>query len=300
MGWSGGLTDWVDGETAYVSVVFSWMLPLAFQRAVWYKAQGYQVRAGGPAVWMRPEYLAEVAEIGGEVDAITHHNPQATIASRGCPVGCSFCIVPRMEGTTFTLLDNFVPRPVLCDNNLSALPVEYQNHIIGRYQETKTPLLDANSGFEPSTFDDGTYQRWRVINRGPWRLAYDTLAEESNVRRVMEILRSEPASNKRVYVLIGNEPMEACYQRIRQVIEWGGEPHCQPIMALNTLRKRPLIRYDWTEKKLADMTRWANKWLWRSVPLSEYRPRKNESCLFENERWSREFAVVRSQKMWYV
>lgn len=280
MGWSGGLTDWVEGDTAYISVVFSWMLPKAYQRAIWYKAQGYQVRAGGPAVWVKPKYLADVAHIGGEVEAITHHNKQATVASRGCPVGCYFCIVPKMEGLNFTLLWDFIPRPILCDNNLSALPVDFQEHIIRRYKETGTPLLDANSGFEPRTFDEGTYHRWKEINRGPWRFAYDEMAETEDVRRMMQILKGEPNSSKRVYVLIGNEPIEACHERITKVIEWGGEPHCQPIMALNTLVKKPQVRHDWTEQKLHDMARWANRWLWRSMPLKEYKPRQWEAAPF--------------------
>ena len=280
MSWSGGLADWTDSDTAYISVAFSWMLPKAYQRAAWYKAQGYHVRAGGPAVWVKPKYLEGIAEIGGDVDAVVHHNPQATFASRGCPVGCYFCIVPRMEGKAFTLIPDFTPRPILCDNNLSALPVDYQAHIIRRYQETGTPLLDANSGFEPHTFDADTYHRWKAINRGPWRFALDEIGELEDVRRMMAILKDEPASSKRVYVLIGNEPIASCHERILKVIEWGGEPHCQPIMALNTLEKRPQIRHDWTEQKLYDMARWANRWLWRTMPLSEYKPRKSERPMF--------------------
>lgn len=280
MSWTGGLADWTESETAYISVVFSWLLPKAYQRAVWYRVQGFKVRAGGPAVWVRPKYLAGVAVIGGAVDAIIHHNPQATVASRGCPVGCSFCIVPRMEGKTFTLIPDFTPRPILCDNNLSALPVDYQEHIIRRYQETGTPLLDANSGFEPRTFDEDTYHRWKAINRGPWRFALDEMDELEDVQRVMGMLKNEPARRKRVYVLIGNEPIAACYERIVKVIEWGGEPHCQPIMALNTLVKRPQVRHDWTERKLQDMARWANRWIWRSVPIQEYRPIQNQKPTF--------------------
>jgi len=280
MGWSGGLADWTDTDTAYISVAFSWMLPKAYQRAAWYKAQGYRVRVGGPAVWINPKYLEGIAEIGGDVDAVVHHNPQATFASRGCPVGCYFCIVPRMEGKAFTLIPDFTPRSVLCDNNLSALPVDYQEHIIRRYQETGTPLLDANSGFEPHTFDADTYHRWKAINRGPWRFALDEIGALEDVRRMMAILEDEPASSKRVYVLIGNEPIASCHERILKVIEWGGEPHCQPIMALNTLEKRPQIRHDWTEQKLYDMARWANRWLWRTMPLSEYKPRKSERPMF--------------------
>ncbi len=272
MGWTNGLAEWIEGDTAFISVTFSWRLADAFQRAVWYGINGYRVRAGGPAVWVRQKWMADVSEIGGEVDALIHHNPKATIASRGCPVGCHFCIVPRMEGKTFTLLPNFIPRPILCDNNLSALPVDYQNYIIDKYIKTNTPLLDANSGFEPMTFDEDCYHRWKAINRGPWRYAYDEEKEGNDVKRVFDILRDEPPKKKRVYVLIGNEPIESCYRRIIQVIEWGGEPHVQPLMALNTLVKRPMVRYDWTEEKLKALARWTNRWIWRSVPFHEYKP----------------------------
>jgi hypothetical protein len=97
MAWSKGIAEWVEGDTAFISVAFSWRLPDAYNRAVWYKAQGYKVRAGGSGTFARKNYLDGVAETGGNVDALIHHNPDATIASRGCPIGCSFCIVPVME-----------------------------------------------------------------------------------------------------------------------------------------------------------------------------------------------------------
>jgi len=270
MKWSGGFADWVDGDTAYLSVAFSWRLPDAYQRAIWYAEHGYRVRAGGPGVYANKKYLADVAEIGGDVKALTHHCADATIASRGCPVGCYFCIVPKMEGKQFTLLPDFTPRPVLCDNNLSALPVDYQEYIIDKYRRSGVPLLDANSGFEPMTFDEGTYSRWQTINRGPWRFAYDEEREGGDVYKTAMILRNVPEYRKRVYVLIGNEPVESCLRRIMQVIEWGCQPHVQPLIALNALVKRPQIRHDWTERTLNDMARWANRWLWRSVPWIDY------------------------------
>lgn len=275
MGWSNGLAEWTEGKIAFVSVAFSWRLPDAREKCIWYKEQGYHVRAGGPSVWARPKYLADVAEYGGEVDAIVHHNKDATIASRGCPVGCYFCVVPAMEGKEFTLYPNFIPRPVLCDNNLSALPVDYQEYIIKRYEEFGVVLKDANSGFEPRTFDAGTYERWKDALKGPWRFAFDETGEEEEVKNMMDILNVEKQYKKRVYVLIGNEPKEACLKRIKKVIKWGGEPHVQPIMALNTLEKKPQIRHDWTEQELKDMARWANRWFWRKIDFSEYKPRKH-------------------------
>jgi hypothetical protein len=215
--------------------------------------------------------LEDVAELGGDLpDAVKHHNPDATIASRGCPVGCWFCIVPKMEGKAFTLLPDFPVRPILCDNNLSALPAEYQDHIISRYIAEGVPLLDANSGFEPRTFDEDVYARWKVINKGPWRFAYDDLTERDMVMRVMKMLKSEPARRKRVYVLIGNEPFEACMQRINEVVAWGGEPHVQPFIKLNSLERKPFPRFDWTRQKLTDVARWANGCHCR-FPFEEYR-----------------------------
>ena len=93
MSWSGGFAEWIEEDTAFLSVAFSWKLPEAYQKAVWYKSLGYNVRAGGPGTFVRKNYLSGVAELGGNVDALIKHNENATIASRGCPVGCSFCIV---------------------------------------------------------------------------------------------------------------------------------------------------------------------------------------------------------------
>jgi hypothetical protein len=269
--WVNGLAEWTEGDTAYLSVAFTWRLDDAYMRACWYRAQGYRVRAGGPGIFTRKHYLADVAELGGEIpDALVHHNPMATIASRGCPVGCWFCIVPKMEGRDFTLLPDFPVRPVLCDNNLSALTPEYQDHIIGRYVAEGVPLIDANSGFEPRTFDGEVFARWSKINRGPWRFAYDDAGDRPHVERVMRMLAHVAPRKKQVYTLIGNEPFEACMQRIEEVIGWGGEPYAQAYIKLNALHYRPHVRFDWTEQQLRRVRRWVNGRFWRYTAFSHY------------------------------
>ena len=186
-------------------------------------------------------------------------------------MNCSFCIVPKMEGRHFTLLPDFTPRPILCDNNLSALSADYQNFIIDKYKKSDVQLLDINSGFEPHSFTEETYKRWKGINKGAWRFAFDEMKEERAVKRTVEILREEPASKKRVYVLIGNEPFEQCYERVIKVIEWGCEPHVQPMIPLNAMTKRPVVQFDWTLQKLKDLARWANRWIWRSIKFDDYK-----------------------------
>lgn len=280
--WVGGLAEWEEGDTLYLSVAFTWKIGDAFDRAQFGKALGMKVVAGGPALALpqNRSRMAAVAEYRQSYpDAIARHNPLATFASRGCDQKCPNCIVPFLEGNTWTLKPEFPVRPILCDNNLSFLPAEYQEYIVRRYEETATPLIDANSGFEPRSFTPDVYQRWKRINRGPWRFAYDDMQERDVCHRVMRMLTEESPKRKRVYVLIGNEPYAECMQRIREVIAGGCEPHVQPVMKLNAMERRPWVRFDWTEQKLKDVARWANGFVWKRAPFEEYdRHRKNAAA----------------------
>lgn len=269
-----------------LSVIFSWHAPVAREIALRVKAHS-DVWCGGPGMfalvrwWTRETGL--VARRG--LDRRFDRQPgqyKMTFASRGCPVGCYFCIVPRLEGTTFTLDWHFQPAPVLCDNNLSALPVEFQKHIIERYQATGSRLADANSGFEPRTFTEHTYRRWRGVLRGPWRFAFDEQRERADVARMMGILKEVPAKRKRVYVLVGNEPVESCYDRAMQVIAWGGEPFCQFLLPLNWLGDPATLRprFDWTVQRGRDFCRYFNRHIYRYATLAEYQARKHEDPPF--------------------
>ena len=281
------LSDGDPGLFAYgydrvcLSVIFSWHALVARSIALRVKRHA-DVWCGGPGMftlgrwWERETGLTCVRGLDQRFER-ERGVYQMTFASRGCPVGCSFCIVPHLEGRSFTLDWDFSPAPVLCDNNLSALPVPFQEHIIRRYRAAGIPLRDANSGFEPQTFDEACYQRWKPTLHGPWRCAYDTLSECAAVERMLRILATEPPSRKRVYVLIGNEPIAACYERACKVIEWHGEPFCQPFIPLNALsRYQVKIAYDWTPSLLKDFARYFNRYLWRTISLRDYTNRKRE------------------------
>lgn len=289
--WSEGFSEWTDEQerTAYLSIAFTWLLNHAAQRALSYRMLGWRVVAGGPALFllkMQNEFhdIADFAEIGRDYpEAVTRHNPDATIASRGCPGKgteekpdpCAHCIVPKMWGTKFTMLTNFVPRPVLCDDNLSALPADYQDFIIRRYQEAGVRLRDANSGFEPVTFTEPVYRRWKpILDAGgsPWRFGVDETSEMPQVRAVLKMLSKEQPKRKRPYVLIGNEPWDDCIARIDEVLKAGCEPYAQWYMKLVALEKKPFVRFDWTEAELYRVQKWVNSFAWRSTPLKDFKP----------------------------
>lgn len=272
--WVKGVAHWREGDTAYISVAFTWRLHEARKIAEYYHTIGVnRIIAGGPATWhnkVRP-ILADLVEFGPRLpDTLRRHNPMATRASYGCPVGCHFCLVTPMDGKEFTLLPDFPVRPILCDDNLSALPAKFQDHIVKRYLAEGVPLLDANSGFEPTTFDDEVFARWRPIIKGPWRFGFDERTEGESVRRVFHMLRDISPRRKQVYTMIGHEPFDVCMERIQRVIAWGGEPYAQPFMGLTTLEKIPKVRHDWTLLLLRQVQRWTNRHLWRKTKFEDY------------------------------
>lgn len=287
--WVGGLAEWVIEDTAYLSIAFTWKINEAIEKAMVHRFLGRKVVAGGPALFHSAirQIIEPYAVIQDTFpDAVRFHNPLATRASRGCPAQskdrgenrCKVpCIVPMMDGSEFSFFPDFPVRPILCDDNLSALPFEYQEYIVGRYQTEKVDLIDANSGFEPLMFTEEVYHLWKQINRGPWRFANDGEEDRKEARRVLQMLKDEPSKKKRVYVLIGNEPFAECMERIQEVIALGGEPHVQPLIKLNALERRPWVRFDWTEQKLKDVARWANAWVWRTVEFKDYDPTRNKS-----------------------
>lgn len=279
-----------------LSVIFSWHVNRAIEIAKTVKDHA-EVWIGGPAMNHNharftmetgidvPFILRDGERVYGAPDARFDRQPgeyRMIYAMRGCPVGCSFCPVTRIEGPDFVLNRSFYPAKMLCDNNLSAAPIEYQEFVIRRYQETGVPLMDANSGFEPQTFDEACYARWKPVLRGAWRFGLDETKETADVRRMMRILRGVTGRKKRVYCLLGYEPFEQCLERARKIIEWGGEPFCQVFIPLNyeqdPERVHPPARHDWVNpQRPYDMRRYFNSpQIWRSTSLSEYKPRKYE------------------------
>lgn len=262
-----------DWDLLCLSAIFSWDVVRGVDIA---RAATGEVWAGGPGFMEMADYWRRETGLEPTLGLDPRFERQRgkyrmCFAARGCPWDCHFCGVTPWEGREYSLDWEFQPAPILCDNNLTDEPIEFQEHILQRYDEACECLLDANSGFEPRNFTEETYHRWERLLRGPWRFGYDYLPERGAVRRMMRILRDVPARRKRVYVLIGNEPVEACRQRAQEVIEWGGEPYCQPLLHKRALHRQDYeLRYDWTRDRLVHFARYFNRFTWRYAPLEEY------------------------------
>lgn len=281
-----------------LSVIFSWHAPLARKIALSVKHSS-DVWCGGPGIWALEEWWKRETGLSCVIGLDERFEEfkgryEHTYASRGCPTNCaSYCIVPTFEGKDFTLYFDFPLAPILCDNNLSRLPSLFQNHIIKRYEKANQPLEDANSGFEAAFFDEDTYRRWKPLidtrkridgEAGPWRFAFDHMADKEDVVRVLRILKDEPSKSKRVYVLVGNEPIASCYERAQIVLAEGGEPHCQYWRPLNYLGGSLWEKFDWTNQSAIDFCRYFNQWFWRRMKIWDYVPRKDGVAPFSYMR----------------
>jgi hypothetical protein len=261
--------DWKDApaDLYCFSVVFSWKLPEMVVMAKFALTRG-EVWIGGPAVTFSAANRRYVEQETGikPHTGIDHRFEQVegsfpmVYFSRGCPAytpACGTCPVPFIEGNKFTFYRDSQPAKLLLDNNLSALPVEYQQYIIERYLgswQKKQGLVDANSGFEPHTFTEATLLRWKQFPLQCWRFGYDDLTERDQALEMMRLLKAHGYSGEkvRVYTLIGNEPIDACVLRMTEVIEHGMHPWPQRLRPLDWLGPEGTLpcRYDWDEPTL--------------------------------------------------
>lgn len=273
MSWSKRLVEWTnDNKKAFLSVVFTWDLPLAYMRAVWLRQFGYSVFAGGPAVDLMPKYLAEVARCGGAISsALARHNPLATFTSRGCIRRCSFCAVWRTEGILRELAD-WPVRPIVCDNNLLACSERHFDNVIDKLKPLRG--IDFNQGLDARLLTKYHADRLAELDCLV-RLAFDSVTYESEFLSAFEKLRRVgiPKKRIRVYVLVGykDAPDDALY-RLRRVSDLGIDPNPMRYNPLDTMQRDSYVGPNWTDSELTRHVRyWSHLRYFRAVPFEEFR-----------------------------
>ena len=279
---SKGYAEWTHGNTAYLSVVFSWHLDHAYQRAVWLRSSGFHVRAGGPAVTLHPHVLSPVADITGTVNALPHHNPNATFTTRGCIRNCPFCAVPIIEGDLVELTD-WTPAPIVCDNNLLAASRAHFDTVIDRLK----PLhkVDFNQGLDARLLTPYHAQRLTELDLYAIRLAWDNTAYEQPFLTAYHTLRAAhiPARMIRVYVLIGfdDTPDDALY-RLQTVQNLGSRPNPMRYQPLDTPNRNTYVHPNWTNAQLNRYMRYWSRLRWlEHIPFEQYTRKRQPPIIQE-------------------
>lgn len=267
-----GYLEWTGGNRAYLSVVFSWDLQRAYQRAIWWRAQGYEVLAGGPAVAYNPDFLRDVASVNDGVPALTRHNPDATRTSTGCIRNCPFCIVPKIEGA-LRELEHWEPRPMVCDNNFLACSRAHFDRSIDRLKSVRQ--VDFNQGLDARELTPYKAQRLAELDLKCLRLAWDSLSYEKGFHRAFELLTETgfPAEKIHVYILFGfKDTVEDALYRLETVKSLGAWPNPMRYQPLGALVKNEYVAPGWTKRELARAGRYWSRLIWLGhIPFSEYR-----------------------------
>jgi hypothetical protein len=284
-GWRAGIVDWTEGDAAFLSVVFSWNLPQAYELAAWYAAQGYRVRAGGPAVAYNPGYLDGVAEVGGDYpDAVARHNPKATFTQRGCVRNCPFCIVPKIE--QMSELDDWPVRPIVCDNNFLACSDAHFDRVVDSLKPLKD--VDFNQGLDARLLTRERAGRLAELDMRAVRLAWDWIGMERHYLRAVQLLTDAgfPASKLRTYILIGfdDTPEDALY-RLQTVRALGIWPNPMRYQSLDSLKRNEYVGPGWTDSELKRFMRyWANLRYTGAIPFDEFARRGGEPARVPQEQ----------------
>lgn len=271
--WRKGVMTWREQGALCISVPFTWLLGEA--RGICYQHPNERIVAGGPAVRLISDYLADVAEIETLVpsDPLRRANPDASRTTLGCPNSCAFCGVWRIEGEYRELRD-WRPAPILCDSNFLACSDAHFNRVIDTLKQAHFAEVDFNQGLDANLLTKRRAERLAELPIRP-RFAWDTAADEAPVMAAIERLeaagvpcRSSNLTNTasapaHIYCLIGwrESPEEALYrmETLRAQRLCGVAMRYQP---LDALRKNAFCPPQWDPRELLRFTKFWNRQRW--------------------------------------
>lgn len=277
MSWSKSIIHWREYEELFISIPFTWYLPLAKKLCEWNKEAGITVHVGGPGVESMPEYLCNVADwIGGEMypSPLGRHNPDATFTTRGCIRKCRFCAVPKIEGD-FRELRDWIPAPIVCDNNLLASSQCHFDRVIDSLKIFKG--VDFNQGLDARLLNDHHIERLQELRLPKLRFAFDHISLESTVMGAIERVIKAGFARRRIgcYVMFGFEdsPEDALY-RAEAIKAKGIKPFLQryqPLAGEQALKKDSWVGLGWTAMEMHRFQRYWCRQNWLSkIPYSEF------------------------------
>ena len=271
-----------DCSKFYFSAIFTWDLPFLINQVRVVKAWGKEAEIGGPAATFMHKYIHTQTGImphRGLDERFEHVKGQYsfTFTSRGCPNGCKYCGVRRLEPVAMEY-DEFPLAPMIGDNNLLATSWEHQELVVDKFADYKHKI-DINSGFDVRFFEEKHFELYSHLKLQCWRFAFDEMKVEADFRRVAAIMRAHGLDRHHVtvYCLIGfpgTTPQE-CLYRLNTIIQLGLNPYPMRFRLLNST-DRKYVAPGWTEHLLSKMqTFYQTPNLWMADSWENFKPGKD-------------------------
>lgn len=201
-------------DEAHISCVFTWDKERAQELARTWGGYASIIRVGGPAFnspadeFIPGKYLKQ----------------GVVITSRGCPNNCSFCLVPKREGSLREVAVK--PGNIIQDNNILACSSRHLDKVFSMLQGQKQ--IEFKGGLEASRITPVIADRLRGLSIKTLWLACDHRSAVKGFKRAVGILQRAGFTQSHIccYVLIGDDRQEN-EERLRTVYESGARPFAQ-------------------------------------------------------------------------
>jgi radical SAM superfamily enzyme YgiQ (UPF0313 family) len=186
--------------------------------------------------------------------------------TRGCVRNCSWCIVPRKEGSikVYSDIDDFIAdkkNVIIMDNNILA-----HDHGLSQIEKmAKMGLkVDFNQGLDSRLIDIGVAKLLSKIKfLYPLRMSCDTDEQLNNIKKAIKILRKYNVTPKRYFVYVLVKDLGSALERVMKLKELNLTPFAQPYRDLEN--NEPSI-------ELKRFARWVNrKAIFNSVSWKDYK-----------------------------
>ena len=259
MPWRKRIVEWIGGETLYLSVPFTWLLPDAKKMSDGLANRGYYVRVGGPAVRLMPDYINQHACLGDDSTALERMNPDATFTTRGCDRGCSFCGVSLIEGS-FRELREFTPKPIVCDSNFLQSSDKHFNRVIDSLKGIKG--VDFNQGLDARRLTPERASRLLELDLAAVRFAWDSPTSEKAVFDAIALMRKQgcPKNKINVYCIFNHKDTFAYSKhRMETLKELGFRGFAMRYQPLDCLVKNEYVADGWIDRECKKFARYWNR-----------------------------------------
>jgi len=243
----------IDVDEVHISVTFTWDLPVAMQlKDEWERVA--PVMMGGPAL----------GDPGGEFEPGMYLAEGYTITSRGCPNGCSHCVVPVREGSLREV--KIKSGYNVLDNNILACSRGHLKAVFEMLSRQRNVAF--TGGLESRLLDDWVVAQLWTLRPSSMFFAYDDAADLSPLIEAGVRLRYADFTRHhcRCYVLIGQpgDTLPAANRRLREAWRAGFLP--MAMLWKNYTENETIHNQDW--KRL--QREWARPAITKAIIRDEF------------------------------